>query len=64
MKKSSLFSSDFSRRKFLSSAGKGLGLMAMSSAAVGTLFERLDAATRKVAHLSPMEVAADEDFWA
>jgi len=38
--------------------------MAMSSAAVGTLFERLDAATRKVAHLSPMEVAADEDFWA
>lgn len=52
------------RRRFLSSAGKGLGLVALSSAAVGSLFESVKAAGKAVDHLSPLEVAADEDFWA
>ena len=38
--------------------------MALSSAAVGSLFENVNAAGKAVDHLSPMEVAADEDFWA
>jgi selenocysteine lyase/cysteine desulfurase len=59
-----LFAQDFSRRKFLGSVGKGLGLMAMSSATVGSLFENINAATKKLAHLSPEQIAADEDFWA
>lgn len=52
------------RRIFLQSAGKGMGLMALSSAAVASLFENVKAAGRAVEHLSPAEVAADEDFWA
>ena len=55
---------DINRRKFLSSAGKGLGLMALSSATVASLFENVQAASRAVDHLSPIEVATDEDFWA
>jgi selenocysteine lyase/cysteine desulfurase len=55
---------DFDRRKFLSSVGKGLGLMALSSASVAALFSDLKAATGRIAHLSPEAVAADEDFWA
>lgn len=58
------FARDFNRRKFLSSVGKGVGVMALSSSVVGALFENINAANRKVAHLSPEEVAADEDFWA
>lgn len=38
--------------------------MAMSSASVASLFENVKAAGRSVAHLSPVEAAADEDFWA
>lgn len=52
------------RRKFLSSAGKGLGLVALSSAAVGALLEDVKAAVRHVEHLSPLDAARDEDFWA
>lgn len=58
------FAQDVSRRKFLSSAGKGVGIMALSSAAVASLFENINAATKKVDHLSPKQVATDEDFWA
>jgi isopenicillin-N epimerase len=58
------FARDFNRRKFLSSVGKGFGMMAMSSAVVGSLFEKLQARTRAVEHLAPEAVAADEDFWA
>lgn len=64
MKTNNVFAQDFSRRKFLTSAGKGLGLMALSSTAVGALFENLQAATQKVENLSPEQVAVDEDFWA
>ena len=55
---------DLDRRAFLSSAGKGLGLMALSSSVVGSLFEEVKAAGRFVDHLSPVEAAADEDYWA
>lgn len=58
------FKNDFDRRKFLSSVGKGIGLMALSSGAVASLLKNIEAATRNVAHLSPEAVAADEDFWA
>lgn len=58
------FARDFNRRKFLSSVGKGFGMMALSSGVVASLFENLQAATRKFAHLSPEQVATDEDFWA
>ncbi|MFV0387455.1 MAG: aminotransferase class V-fold PLP-dependent enzyme, partial [Pyrinomonadaceae bacterium] len=55
---------DFDRRKFISSIGKGLGLMAVSSTAVGALCKDLYAKTNSVAHLSPQTLASDEDFWA
>lgn len=59
-----MMTNDIDRRRFLGSFGKGLGLMAMSSAVVGSLFENLEAASKAVEHLSPAEAAADEDFWA
>lgn len=52
------------RRKFLRSAGQGLGLAALSSATVASLFENVKAAGKAVDHISPLEVAADEDYWA
>jgi isopenicillin-N epimerase len=55
---------DIDRRRFLSSAGKSLGLMAVSSAAVASLFENVKAAGRSIDHLSPLAAAADEDYWA
>lgn len=38
--------------------------MAMSSTAVASLFDNVKAAAKAVDHLSPVETAADEDFWA
>lgn len=64
MTKTSSRISDIDRRRFLSSAGKSLGLMALSSAAVGSLFENVNAAGRKISHLSPVDAAADEDYWS
>ncbi len=58
------FAKDIDRRKFLSSAGKGLGMMALSSSVVGSLFENISAATKNIAHLSPEQAAMDEDFWS
>lgn len=58
------FDKDIDRRSFLSTAGKGLGLMALSSAAVGSLFENIKAAGRSIDHLSPLEAAMDEDYWS
>jgi isopenicillin-N epimerase len=51
------------RRRFLSKVGKGLGLAALSSAAVASLLKDVTAAARRVAHLSAEEAARDEDFW-
>ena len=53
----------FDRRRFLSSAGKGLGLAALSSPAVGALLGAVTRAAARVAHLPPEEAARDEDFW-
>jgi len=52
------------RRDFLALAGRGLGLAALSSASVASLLRDVHAATKAVAHASPEEAAADEDYWA
>src|SRR5712675_1088985 len=52
------------RRDFLSLAGKGLGLAALSSATVASLLRTVEGATKTVAHLLPEEAAMDEDYWA
>lgn len=44
--------------------GKGLGLAALSSAMVASLFRDVQAAGRAVEHLSPLEAAANEDYWS
>src|SRR6478609_9057200 len=54
---------DIDRRSFLSSAGKGLGLAALSSSVVGSLLTNIEAAGKHIDHLSPMEAAMDEDYW-
>ena len=51
------------RRRFLASAGKGLGLAALSSSAVASLLKDVHAAAKRVAHLPAEEAARDEDFW-
>ncbi|MBK6749621.1 MAG: aminotransferase class V-fold PLP-dependent enzyme [Pyrinomonadaceae bacterium] len=58
------FVNDIDRRSFLSNAGKGLGLMALSSSVVGSLFSSVQAAGKRIEHLSPVEAALDEDYWA
>ena len=50
--------------QFLSLAGKGLGLAALSSATVASLLKNVEAATKTVAHLTPEQAAMDEDYWA
>ena len=52
------------RRNFLSLAGKGLGLAALSVPAIGALAKEIEAATKSVSHLSPEQVAMDEDYWS
>lgn len=53
-----------SRRSFLSLAGKGVGLAALSSATVANLLKSVTAATTSVAHLTPQQAAMDEDYWS
>jgi len=55
---------DIDRRGFLSFAGKGLGLAALTSATVGSLFNQVVGAGKHIEHLSPIEAAMDEDYWA
>ena len=45
------------RRNFLSLAGKGLGLAALSSTTVASLLNTVAAATQSVAHLTPEQAA-------
>jgi len=52
------------RRNFLSLAGKGLGLAALSSVTVASLLKEIQAATKSVAHLTPQQAAMDEDYWS
>ncbi|MGZ8848619.1 MAG: aminotransferase class V-fold PLP-dependent enzyme, partial [Pyrinomonadaceae bacterium] len=58
-----MITSQFPRRNFLSLAGKGLGLAALSSSTVGSLLRTVQAATKSVAHLTPEQAAMEEDFW-
>ncbi len=53
-----------SRRCFLSLAGKGLGLAALSSSTVASLLKEVQGATNSVAHLTPQQAALDEDYWS
>src|SRR6185295_10180293 len=55
--------SNVDRRNFLSLAGKGLGLAALSSATVASLVKEIQAASKSIAHLTPAQAAIDEDFW-
>lgn len=54
---------DLSRRDFLSHVGKGIGLAALTSTTVAALMNDLYAASKRVEHLTPEQVAMDEDFW-
>lgn len=61
---SSLFEQrEYNRRLFLSKVGKGIGLAALTSVTIASLLEDLKAATSRIAHLTPEQVAMDEDFW-
>ena len=52
------------RRDFLSLAGKGLGLAVISSSTLATLLKEVTAASNGISHLSPAQVAMDEDYWS
>jgi isopenicillin-N epimerase len=52
------------RRSFLASVGKGVGLATLSSATVASLLQNIVAAGKSVDHLSPIDAALDEDYWA
>jgi selenocysteine lyase/cysteine desulfurase len=54
---------EFDRRRFLSSVGQGLGIAMLSSPLIASLLEDVQAAARRIEHLSPEEAATDEDFW-
>jgi len=54
---------DSERRRFISLAGKGLGLAALSSSTLGSLMKEVQAAAKHIAHLTPEDAAQDEDFW-
>lgn len=58
------FSLKQQRRDFLSLAGKGLGLAALSSPTIGLLVKDVYAATKSIAHLTPEQAAMDEDYWS
>jgi selenocysteine lyase/cysteine desulfurase len=53
-----------SRRNFLTLAGKGLGLAALTTPSIAALLKKVEAASRSVSHLTPDEIAQDEDYWS
>lgn len=54
---------EYNRRQFLSMVGKGVGLAALASTTVAALLEELQASTKRFEHLSPQQLAMDEDYW-
>jgi selenocysteine lyase/cysteine desulfurase len=52
------------RRNFLTLAGKGLGLAALTIPSIAALLKEVEAASRNVSHLSLDQIAADEDYWS
>ena len=57
------FKTDIDRRSFLTSAGKGLGLMALIVVRCRLASLNVQAAGKQIDHLSPIEAAMDEDYW-
>lgn len=55
--------SEMDRRAFISNVGKGIGLAALSSAAVASLTEDLRASVKQYDDISPELLASNEDFW-
>src|SRR5499426_209357 len=55
---------NFTRRNFLSLAGKGLGLAALTSSTIAALLKQIEAATKSIAHQTPEQAAMDETYWA
>ena len=51
------------RRSFIESVGRGLGLATVTTLLGPATLKRVEAQTRRVADLSPEEVAQDEFFW-
>ena len=64
MNDSVVSNSSYRRRDFISLAGKGLGLAALSSPLIGSLLKEVHAAGNHVAHLTPQQAAMDEDYWS
>ena len=58
-----MLTSQVPRRNFLSLAGKGLGLAALTTPNIASLLRTVQAASRSVAHLTPEKAAFYEDFW-
>jgi selenocysteine lyase/cysteine desulfurase len=58
-----LYPGALDRRRFLTKVGKGLGLAALASSNVAALLKDVQAAARRVAHLSAEDAARDEEFW-
>jgi len=54
---------ELDRRTFISMVGKGVGLAALATVSVASLLDNVNAAVKRIEHLSPEEAAADEDFW-
>src|SRR5467141_1082960 len=52
------------RRDFLSSAGKGLGLASIAYSSIGALLKEIDTSAKTIDHLSPEQSAEQEDFWS
>src|SRR2546430_8362516 len=63
-KQTQMTTTQFPRRNFLSLAGKGLGLAALSSSTIASVLKEIQAATRSIAHLTPEQAAMDEDYWS
>ncbi len=55
--------STIERRRFLTMAGKGVGLAALACPPVAALLDDVAEAAARVSALPPERVAADEDFW-
>lgn len=53
-----------SRGRLLASAGKGLGLMAILAPSITSLYKNIKEAALSVGHLSPVEAATNEEYWA
>ena len=53
-----------SRRNFLTLAGKGVGLAALTVPSIAALLKEIEAASLSVSHLNPDQIAQDEDYWS